>query len=38
MLKAEKYLFSIWGSVKIMDLARNLIRLSGYKPDEDIEI
>lgn len=39
MLKAEKYLFSIWGSLlRLWTLRSNLIRLSGYKPDEDIEI
>ena len=31
-------LFSIWVIVKIVDLAKDLIRLSGFEVDKDIEI
>ncbi len=39
MQKVVKYLYWIWGApVKIDTLARNLIKLSGYKPDVDISV
>ena len=39
MPKAERSSSWIWGEpVKILDLARNMIRLSGYKVDQDIKI
>lgn len=34
----EIYLFDMGESVKIADLARNMIRLSGLEPDKDIKI
>jgi FlaA1/EpsC-like NDP-sugar epimerase len=34
----EIYIFDMGKPVKIIDLARKMIRLAGYKPDEDIEI
>lgn len=37
-MKAEKYLFLIWKSVKIIELANKMIKLSGFIPNEDIEI
>jgi len=38
MGKGERYLSRHGEPVKIVDLARNLIRLSGYEPDRDIPI
>lgn len=39
MLRVVKSLYLIWGElVKIVNLARNLIRLSGLEPDVDIKI
>ncbi|MGE0491761.1 MAG: polysaccharide biosynthesis protein [Vulcanimicrobiota bacterium] len=34
----EIYVLDMGNPVRIVDLARNLIRLSGYEPDRDIEI
>lgn len=34
----EIYLFDMGESIKIIDLAKNMIRLSGLEPDKDIEI
>jgi FlaA1/EpsC-like NDP-sugar epimerase len=34
----ELFLLDMGKPVKIMDLARNMIRLSGYEPDADIKI
>ena len=35
---SEVFLLDMGKPVKIMDLARNMIRLAGFEPDEDIEI
>ncbi|MDP8254644.1 MAG: nucleoside-diphosphate sugar epimerase/dehydratase [Candidatus Alcyoniella australis] len=34
----EVYILEMGEPVRIIDLARNMIRLSGYEPDQDIEI
>ena len=34
----EIFVFDMGKSVKIVNLARNMIKLSGYEPDVDIEI
>jgi FlaA1/EpsC-like NDP-sugar epimerase len=36
--KSEIFVLNMGEPIRIVDLARNMIRLAGYEPDEDIEI